>query len=138
MFTKFTKFTAQVSVEGEYPSYAQIFKPMSLLEHALRLSLLSESPEDVANVVTTTTALMLHSLGCKRRQIGDQVRLSDDDKDGYNGLYQISADRGEPTECMRCGNPECAEWPTLDELSSEGVPTGEYAYHVSECQMSDR
>lgn len=81
---------------------------------------------------------MLYPLSRKRRQTGEVVTLVDDgDPDGYSGLYQIAVGRGEPTDCMRCGNPACNEWPTLLELSPDKVPTGEYAYHVSECQMGD-
>ncbi|MEB0001182.1 hypothetical protein QN367_19170, partial [Cryobacterium sp. RTS3] len=68
---------------------------------------------------------------------GDLVRLEDEDPDGYNGVYQISVGRGEPTDCVSCGNPLCKEWPTLFELTLKGTQTGEFAYHVSECQMLD-
>lgn len=133
----FKKFKAEVVVEGPYSSAAQVFTPESLLELALQHALFSMPAEAVADLVRKTTARMLHSLSCKRRRDGEVVRLEDQDPDGYNGLYLIAAGRGDPTDCDRCGNHLCNEWPTLLELSPAGVLTGDYAYHVSECQMLD-
>ncbi|CAD0264266.1 conserved hypothetical protein [Pseudomonas veronii] len=135
--SRFTRFDAKVVVEGPYTSAAQVCTPASLLELALQHALFSMSAEAVADLVRNTTARMLHSLSCKRRQAGELVRLEDDDPDGYNGVYQIAVGRGEPTGCVSCGNPLCIEWPTLVELTPEGTGTGDYAYHVSECQMLD-
>lgn len=133
----FTKFEAKVVVEGPYTSAAQVFTPALLLELALQHALFSMPAEAVADLVGKTTARMLHSLSCKRRNVGQLVRLEDDDPDGYNGVYQIAVGRGEPTDCVYCGNPLCNEWPTLVELTPEGTQTGDYAYHVSECRMLD-
>ena len=135
--SKYTKFEAKVVVEGPYPSTAHVFNPASLLELALQHALFSMPPEVAAELVNKTTARMLHSLSCKRRKPGDRVFLVDDDPDGYNGVYQIAVGPGEPPDCVSCGNPQCNEWPTLVELTPEGKQTGDFAYHVSECQMLD-
>jgi hypothetical protein len=135
--SSYTKFEAKVVVEGPYSSAAQVFTPASLLELALQHALFSMPADAVADLVRNTTARMLHSLSCKRRKAGELVRLVDDDPDGYNGVYQIAVGRGEPTDCISCGNPLCNEWPTLVELTPEGTPTGDFAYHVSECRMLD-
>ncbi|WP_122242141.1 hypothetical protein, partial [Pseudomonas syringae] len=135
--SSFTRFDAKVVVEGPYTSAAQVFTPAALLELALQHALFSMPAEAVADLVRNTTARMLHSLSCKRREAGELVRLQDEDPDGYNGVYQIAVGRGEPAECDSCGNPLCAEWPTLYELTPEGTQTGDFAYHVSECQMLD-
>lgn len=134
----FTKFIARVTVEGVASSDAQIFQPLALLEHSLRLALLSSTPEMVAEMVSKTTKSMVHSLSCKRRQGGEVVHLTDEDPEGYNGLYQIADGRGKPMICLVCGNPACTEWPTLIKLTKDGSLTEEYAYHVSECQMNDK
>lgn len=130
-------FEAKVVVDGPYSSSSQVFDPASLLEVALRHALFSMPAESVADLVRETTARMLHSLSCKRRKAGDLVLLVDDDPDGHNGIYQIAVGRGEPTDCVYCGNPMCNEWPTLVELTPEGAPTSDFAYHVSECRMLD-
>jgi len=135
--SSFTKFEANVVVEGPYTSDAKVFTPALLLELALQHALFSMPAEAVADLVSETTARMLHSLSCKRRNPGQLVHLKDDDPDGYNGVYQIAVGRGEPTDCVYCGNPLCNEWPTLVELTPEGTQTGDYAYHVSECRMLD-
>ena len=135
--SSYTKFEAKVVVEGPYTSAAQVFNPASLLELALQHALFSMPAETVADLVRNTTSRMLHSLSCKRRKAGDLVRLEDEDPDGYNGVYQIAVGRGEPTDCVSCGNHLCNEWPTLVELTPEGTQTGAFAYHVSECQMLD-
>lgn len=133
----YKKFEAKVVVDGPYSSSSQVFNPASLLELALRHALFSMPAESVADLVRETTARMLHSLSCKRRKAGELVLLVDDDPDGHNGIYQIAVGRGEPTDCVSCGNPMCNEWPTLVELTPEGAPTSDHAYHVSECQMLD-
>lgn len=133
----YTRFEARVVVEGPYSSTAQAFNPASLLEVALRHALFSMPAEEVADLVRKSTTRMLHSMSCKRREAGDLVRLVDDDPDGYTGLYQIEVDRGEPTDCLICDNPLCREWPTLSEFVDEGASKGDFAYHVSECQMLD-
>ncbi|TPG88087.1 hypothetical protein EAH72_33725 [Pseudomonas caspiana] len=133
----YTKFEARLTVEGPFSSVATIYDPKSLLEVALQHALVSMPAEVVAKLVEQTTACMLHSLSCKRRRAGELVRLEDQDPDGHNGLYQIAVGRGDPNDCVRCGNHLCNEWPTLLELSSTGAQTGDYAYHVSECQMLD-
>lgn len=130
----FTKFEARVTVEGAFQSDARIFDPKSLLELALQYALVSMSVDDVSKLVGDVSKRMSHSLSCKRRRAGEVVRV---DQEGDTGLYLISTDRGEPEECTCCGNPLCQEWPTLLELSPEGAATGDFAYHVSECQMQD-
>lgn len=135
--SSYKQFEATVVVEGPYSSAAKVFNPASLLELALQHALFSMPAEAVAELVGNTTVRMLHSLSCKRRKAGELVRLVDDHPDGYNGVYQISVGRGEPTDCFSCGNPLCNEWPTLVELTAEGEQTSNFAYHVSECQMLD-
>ncbi|MBF9243206.1 hypothetical protein I4I80_02790 [Pseudomonas syringae pv. tomato] len=130
----FTKFEARVTVEGAFSSDAKVFNPKSLLELALQYALVNMSPDEVSNLVGDVSKKMLHSLSCKRRREGDIVRV---DPEGDTGLYLISTGRGDPDECTSCGNPLCKEWPTLVELSPDGAATGEFAYHVSECQMLD-
>lgn len=131
----YTKFEARVTVEGPFSSDATIYGPESLLELALQHALVSMPAEAVTKLVGDVTTRMLQSLSCKRRKAGEVVRVEVDLLGGYNGLYQIAVDRGDPTDCVRCGNLLCNEWPTLVELSSEGAPTGNFGYHVSECQM---
>ncbi|MDU8350381.1 hypothetical protein RYA05_00565 [Pseudomonas syringae pv. actinidiae] len=133
----YTRFDAKVVVEGSYSSTAQAFNPSALLELALQHALFSMPAGAVSDLVRKTTASMLHSLSCKRRGVGELVRLVDDDPDGYNGVYQIAAECGESNDCIICGNPLCKEWPTLFELTPEGERSGDFAYHVSECQMLD-
>ncbi|WP_192485794.1 hypothetical protein [Pseudomonas savastanoi] len=133
----YTRFEARVLVEGEYASTTQVFTPASLLEVALQHALVNMKPEAVADLVKNTTGRMLQSLSCKRRKCGDKVRLTDEDPDGYNGIYQIAIDRNEPTDCCACGSPLCSEWPTLHEIAPNGALTGSCAYHISECQMHD-
>jgi hypothetical protein len=133
----YTRFVASVVAEGPYSSEAQVFTPASLLELALGHALFSMPAEVVADQVRNTTARMLHSLSCKRREPGELVRLEDENPDGYNGVYKIAVGRGEPTDCVSCGNPLCIEWPTLVEVSPDGKQTGDFAYHISECQMLD-
>ncbi|MFL1480986.1 MULTISPECIES: hypothetical protein [Pseudomonas] len=135
--SSYTRFDAKVVVEGPYTSAAQVFAPAALLELALQHALFSMPADAVADLVNKTTVLMLHSLSCKRRNAGELVRLEDEDPDGYNGVYQIAVGRGEPEDCVICGNPLCNEWPTLVELTPEGTKTGDFAYHVSECRMLD-
>mgnify|MGYP001761616337 CR=1 FL=1 len=134
--SNYTKFEAKLVVEGPYSSVAQAFNPLSLLELALQHALFSMPAGAVSDLVRKTTASMLHSLSCKRREIGELVRLVDDEPDGYNGVYQITAG-GEPADCIICGNPLCKEWPTLIEFTSGELQSGDFAYHVSECQMLD-
>ncbi|MBJ2286656.1 MULTISPECIES: hypothetical protein [Pseudomonas] len=130
----FTKFEGRVIAEGAFSSDTKIFNPKSLLELALQYALVSMLPDEVSKLVADVSERMLHSLSCKRRREDEVVRV---DQEGDTGLYLISTGRGGPEECVSCGNPLCKEWPTLVELSAEGAATGEFAYHVSECQMQD-
>lgn len=44
----------------------------------------------------------------------------------------------EPYPCFGlngCDDPDCREWVNLEELDANGNPTGEYGYHVPECEM---
>jgi hypothetical protein len=134
---KFSKFEARVLVEGPFTSNTPVLTPASLLELALQHALLSMPSQRVADLVSQTTSRMLHSLSCTRRVAGETVRLVDEDPDGHNGEFQIAIGRGEPEECQCCGNQMCQEWPTLFELDANGAPTGDFAYHISECQMQD-
>lgn len=77
----------------------------------------------------------------KRRSVGDIVRIHDDEEGFYLG--RISA-RGEATrhECPQMyldskHDRECREWPNIEVLDSNEKPTGQFAYHISECEMSD-
>lgn len=36
---------------------------------------------------------------------------------------------------MGCGDPECREWANLEIV--EGPHTGQFIYHISECEMVD-
>lgn len=46
-------------------------------------------------------------------------------------------DRGGPC-MMGCGDDDCVEWDTCEEVDAEGRATGGLAYHVSECQLDER
>lgn len=135
--SNYTKFEATVVVEGPHASITQAHTPAALLQLALQHALFNMPADAVAELVQNTTGRMLHSLSCKRRKAGDLVRLEDNDPDGYSGIYEILVGRGEPTDCASCGNPLCYEWPTLFDTESEGSQIGDFAYHISECQMLD-
>ncbi len=38
---------------------------------------------------------------------------------------------------MGCGDPDCREWPNVEVLDENRVGTGDFLYHISECQMGD-
>ncbi|MDP5168545.1 hypothetical protein [Pseudomonas syringae] len=133
----YTRFDATTVVCGPFRSTTHVTTPAALLVVALQHALFTMDADKVNEIVRLTTEKLLKSLGCKRRSPGEVVRLEDHDSDGYNGLYQIALGRGEPSDCVLCGNPRCKEWPTLFEVDVSLSQTGEFAYHVSECQMLD-
>ncbi|MCK9709873.1 hypothetical protein [Pseudomonas syringae] len=133
----FTRFDATTVVSGPFESTSHVKTPASLLVVALQHALFFMDVNEVEQIVHTTTEKLVASLGCKRRSPGEIVRLEGHDPDSYLGLYQIALGRGEPSECVLCGNPRCKEWPTLFEVDVNLSRTGEFAYHVSECHMLD-
>ena len=66
----------------------------------------------------------------KRRNAGDQVwKLPRYGLVGEAGYITLS---GEPESCMLdCGDPDCQEWPDGE------TDNGNFAYHISECLMTD-
>lgn len=62
-------------------------------------------------------------------------------EDSATGMGLIrSGDEAEPCTLHivdRCDDPACQEWPNVDMLDEAGHPTGETAYHIPECRMSD-
>lgn len=73
----------------------------------------------------------------RRRKMGDVVLL--DGSAGFSvesGEYRIVG-RDEPDACFLCFQPDCHEWPTLERLDMQENGTGERAFHVPECAMSD-
>ena len=54
---------------------------------------------------------------------------------GPDGEWQANLG-GEADPCMVCGDPECREWANVEIVS--GVHAGDFMYHISECQMSDK
>jgi hypothetical protein len=76
----------------------------------------------------------------KRRQVGDVVVVQDADEGPY--LCRIDALGSEPRNgCLRCLDINhdqcCREWPNLEILDPDGRSTGEWACHVTECEMQD-
>lgn len=72
-----------------------------------------------------------------RRKPGDIIALNGPAGfGGDKGIYRILPE-DQPSNCPLCQNPECLEWANLEELDSEGLPTGDNAYHVSECEMNN-
>lgn len=135
----FKQFKAKVNTDGRYGTMsAELFTPLVLLEEAVRLAILSgHSPEEIQNTVDGTESLLRPSLMKSRRCSGDVVCLvGATGWGGSTGTYRISS--GNPTACLTCLNPECQEWPNLECLDEHGNGIGEFAYHVSECQMFDR
>jgi len=76
----------------------------------------------------------------KRRQHGEIVlKRVNAGFVGQASLVKIAGPEwGEPEPwCLLCDDPECREWPNLEECDEAGNPLGGLAYHVSECQMDD-
>lgn len=78
----------------------------------------------------------------KRRQIGDVVLL--DDEDGTpKYLARIDAlgadhrDRCPHSMLDADHDQDCAEWPNMQVLDQNHLPTGDWVHHVPECQMAD-
>lgn len=38
---------------------------------------------------------------------------------------------------LNCDDVECREWANLEIVTDSGQKTGDFLYHISECQMSD-
>lgn len=74
-----------------------------------------------------------------KRHVGEIVRKKKNA--GFVGeeltikLADIDPDFG-PCEdgCFICNDSSCSEWFNC-EIVRDGVPTGQYVYHVSECEM---
>lgn len=77
----------------------------------------------------------------KRRKVDDIVQLHDEDDGFYLGrIDSLGASRGD--ECPQrflddTHDQSCMEWPNVEILNDDKTPTGEYVYHVSECDMQD-
>lgn len=77
----------------------------------------------------------------KKRNVGDIVRKKANA--GFIGeplvikLVDIDPDYlPYDNYCFVCDDGDCREW-TNCEIIMDGKPTGEYCYHVSECEMED-
>ncbi len=74
-----------------------------------------------------------------RRYIGEVVKRKAGS--GFVGsslpeFVKIPTDPKEVDYCMlSCGDSECKEYANLEVVKEDGSPTGEYLYHISECQM---
>lgn len=55
--------------------------------------------------------------------------------EGNDWEWASKDNRGGAGPCMICNDPECKEYPNLQIV--QGPWTGEYLYHISECEMSD-
>lgn len=140
----FTSFKSEILTDGKFGKSAYYARnPLGLLEHAVNLALVSESPDAVKAMFDKTSAKLLESLSKKRRKIGDVVRLdADSGWESEQGTYRIALLHRDGSEvssdaCVSCCNPECREWPLLERVADDGLATGEYAYHVPECRMTD-
>lgn len=77
----------------------------------------------------------------KRRKVNDIVLLHGDEDGFYLG--RIDSRGGErDDECPQnflseSHDQNCKEWPNVEILNDDETPTGEYVYHVSECDMQD-
>jgi hypothetical protein len=140
----FTSFKSEILTDGKFGKstyYAR--NPLGLLEHAVNLALVSESPDAVKAMFDKTSAKLLESLSKKRRKIGDVVQLdADSGWESEHGTYRIASlhrdgSKASSDTCVQCANPECREWPLLEQVDNDGTPTGEHAYHVPECRMAD-
>jgi hypothetical protein len=75
----------------------------------------------------------------KRRQIGEVIRLDDEDEgEPYLGLIDTRV--GDP--CPLCvadpgHDPKCSEWPVVVVLDAHKQATGARVFHVCESRMSD-
>lgn len=75
-----------------------------------------------------------------RRKVGDIVLVKTEDEEFLGRIDALGSERGD--ECPLCfidksHDQRCREWPNVAVLNSEHKATGEWAYHVSECQMFD-
>jgi hypothetical protein len=133
----FTEFKAVIQTDGRYGRIQQWSqRPIDLLKQAIILALLCTPVDEVDLLYRQTATRLRDSLSRKRRRAGDVVQLVEvAGFGGTPGKYRIVRDGADP--CMLCDNPECQEWPNLERLAADGSTTGERAYHVPECQMSD-
>lgn len=78
----------------------------------------------------------------KRRSVGDVIRLDDGDGSGpYFGRFNILG-AGRNDDCPQCymdptHDQACNEWPNVEVLDRFRKPTGDWVYHVAECNMQD-
>jgi hypothetical protein len=77
----------------------------------------------------------------KRRGVGEVVLLRDDEEGPYLGRID-ALDSERRYECLRCSFDvthahDCREWPNVEVLNDKRQPTGQFVYHVTECEMSD-
>lgn len=77
----------------------------------------------------------------KRWRIREVVALTDEDDGPYLGrIDPLGSERED--ECLRCADDpthdqRCREWPNVEVSDAEGRGTGQYVYHVPECEMND-
>ena len=120
------------------PMTVSVFSSKNLLEEAVNLAMHEMTADAVLALVAQHVANMQTTLSKPRRRAGDIVTLSEGAGFGAeDGSYRIKAESGPNFSCPLCGNLECREWATLEQLDAQGTPTGECAYHVSECSMHD-
>lgn len=81
----------------------------------------------------------------KRRQPGEIIKrcagsgfVASPEPDLLQVPSQPIYDR-EATFCMLdCGDRKCREWANLEIVTNDGLGTGHFMYHISECEMFDR
>ncbi len=101
------------------------------VELAVQAAMLAYRPGEIRAAVDKEISKMEQSLARPRRSPGERVTLS---AMGLEGDWRIASH--DTFGCALCGNTACREWPTLARVDSAGRDTGQYVYHVCECQMS--
>jgi hypothetical protein len=77
----------------------------------------------------------------QRRNIDEIVLVKRDDGEFYARIDALGADSED--ECPQCyldksHDQDCREWPNVEILNSDNSLSGQYMYHVSECDMSNQ
>lgn len=75
-----------------------------------------------------------------RRKIGDIVLVKTEDEEFVGQIDGLGVEQQDC--CSTCyvdptHDSECREWPNVKVLNDEHIATGEWAYHVPECEMFD-
>lgn len=75
-----------------------------------------------------------------RRNVGDIVVVRNDETEFLGRIDALDADRGD--KCHQCSigsnrDHNCKVWPNVAVYNTEYIPTGEWAFHISECKMFD-